>query len=65
MSTFDDYTVHDVARMELGATILELQYLAQRNEEVVQRISRAYQRAWLSSGAQDVYRGADFGERGK
>lgn len=42
------------AKMEIGASILEMQYLAQRKAEVLQRLSRAYQTVALASGAQHV-----------
>lgn len=41
------------AKMEIGASILEMQYLAQRKAEVLQRLSLAYQRVALATGAQN------------
>lgn len=53
------------AKMEIGASILEMQYLAQRKAEVLQRLSLAYQRVALGTSSQNVDSHAEFGERGE
>lgn len=50
------------AKMEIGESILEMQYLAQRKAEVLQRLSRAYQRVALGALAQDVDPRTDLGQ---
>jgi len=57
--------VIEQAKMEIGASILEMQYLAQRKAEVLQRLSRAYQTVALSTSAQNFDPSADFNEHGK
>ena len=48
------------AKMEIGAAILELQYLAQRKSEALQRLSRAYHTVALSPSPQNVNPRPDF-----
>lgn len=53
------------SKREIGAAILELQFLAHRKAEVLQRLSRAYQQVALGPLSYDFDSSADLGESGE
>lgn len=60
MSYSERDQITEQAKMEIGASILEMQYLAQRTAEVLQRLSRAYQTVALGASSQNVDPRTDF-----